>query len=1164
MKKTVKKQFTKKALILFLLMSVILVCILVACNKPNDDSTPTNPTSISITNKPTDNSLTVGSPAITLMYVINPENATISGVRWSVNDSSVALITSQGVLTAVAPGTTVVSVTIDNTEIKDSFRLTVINPEPTVNELLSDLILGGVYNENTPELPRVPLDPDYVKLVTRRESLLIGESYTETFDNGNFLDTKLYPVRSTKQVTANISTDNAFIGSSDRVLWFESTLPNGGIYLTGMQFVASAKYLIEMDYNVIQASNQFYFQFRSYSSGANSDVFVALPSAGIGVGKLSTEITLKDYSDYEIMIFCGTQGGGKIAIDNLKITRQELPQEDNTENFDTLIENLSWAAVGGAQVEKSETTIGAGEERSLSVASTAAGGGVEVALDDIAQSGIRYSVSFALKVISLNGCISVNLGIAEQLNITADYDDKITLIMTPASDTEKFIIVSDNAISILIDSISIKEELPQLEAGTQDANTQDFSNKGGMSYAANNNADLILTRTHLPAGGTDVALKVKSNGAYGGVNFTAENLVVDADYKISFNVKVVDNPNNSIIYIQLGGGGDYKQFDFVSSPTYNPDTGYVSFVMKANVANQLQIFANLSGLVITLDNIRIEEAVLQPQNTESFDGEPSMAYAKNENAVMSITEDSSLLPRGASGKALKIVSGAQYGGVVFETSSLNQERKYLVSFNIKINVSNGSFVYVKLGNGIAKRFDPIYTWDTPAMYDSYNEHITFVLIPNGNNLAIFANAGGMEFVVDNISVKEYSAASQEGLNENFDGESNIGITSNGISEISCIKENLPQGASGNALLVSCKENYTGIVLRMPQKLISGKTYSIKFNFCVIGDYTGPFYVQQYGKAAAFQFDKTSIKNGIISGNITIVEDANTLIQIFAQNATTFVIDNIELEEIAQNTVISSSETPFTSNESEQRHLYAWASTGANTVDVTATQLTVTSTSETYAGAWIRLPENFIAGNNYRIVFRTNANHGLYINIDSGIDTPIYPVNGRVSLVLSGVAGKRVIRIFANNIANANYTINDLYIENIGEFLASENFDTWTMNELSEDNRLAIGNPYSGDNIPEISLLDGKLNVKGKAASDYYGVYIKLDAVLVVGTSYVITFDFDGNYSPYVKAGTEVQCSPENGVITVSVEGAGNNELRIMVPSAPSVDFTIDNIKVKVA
>lgn len=1142
---------------------VILAISLIACNTTRDDN-PVAPTAISIQGRPNSDALEVGAAPVALTYAVTPADASGYEIEWSVSDENVATISQNGTLTAVSAGQTTVFVKIKGTNIQDSFLLTVTEAAPTINDLLGDLILQGVYNENVPEVERVPLDPDYVKLITRRESLMLGESYTETFDRGDFLDTKLFPVRSTQGVTASISDENGFVGSTGRTLCFETPLPFGGVYLAGMQFVAGARYKIEMDYNIISESNVFYFQFRSYSAGSESDVYVTLPTSGTGVGKLVADVTLKNYSDYEIMLFCGEQGGGKIAVDNIKLSREELLQEENTENFDTAVENLVWSAIGSATVEKSETTIEKGEERSLRVLTNGAGEGVEFMFDGNFYQGVEYKVTFALRAADLEGTLTVRLGADAQVEATTGFDDMVELVVIPSENTNKLSFVTSIQSEFYIDTLSVKEVIPELVDGEQPDNTQNFENKGGMSYSENNDAQLTVTKAGLPAGASGNGLRIKAMGEYAGVVFETD-VVVGNTYKVSFKLNLLENPDNSILYVQLGGGGDYKQFDFAyPAASYDPETGYVSFVLVANTT-QLQIFAKSSGLVMVIDDVVIEEAELQPANTENFDGELSMPYATNENATISVTEDAAIMPAGGSGKALHVVSGAQYGGAVLETTALDDSKTYFVSFNIKINVSNGSFVYVKLGNGEAKRLDPNYTWDSTAIYDSVSGYVGYTLIPNGSNLVIFANAGGVDFVIDNVSVTEYDAQAQEGLVENFDGASNIGVSSNNAAQLEIVDSQQYPQVNGKGLLVTGKEAYAGVVLKLPVVLDDGATYSVSFTFAVTDGYDGPFWLQQLDKPAAFQFDASSVSDGKITGEITIVEDTNTIIQIFSQSASAFVIDDIIFEkQTAPKNYISSNETPFTSVESEQNNIYVWASAN-NSAAVTPTVVTVSSDgSEAYAGVWIRLPMNFSAGNNYRIVFKTNAAHGLYVNIEDGTDTPVAAINGRVSLVLAGVDAKRCIRVFANNSANANYTITELYVEDIGTNVATENFDTWSNDQIELSNALAVPNPYSGDNVPSVTLSDGKITVTGKDASDYYGVYIKLDIVLDSAKQYVISFDFEGDYSPYVKAGDEVQISPVDVRISVTVSGGGTNEIRIMVPSAANVRFTIDNITVREA
>ncbi|MEG2158556.1 MAG: Ig-like domain-containing protein, partial [Clostridia bacterium] len=1130
-----KKSVFSKIILIVLVFASILSLVSCVTNTENE------PTSISITNKPTNSTMLVGDMSITLGVTIEPSEVKNALVIWTSSDKSVATVTDTGILMPLSMGTSTITAKIKDSALSDSFVLTVSVNAPNVNDLLNDLILSGVWSKDTPEVGREPLDPDYIKLLTRKEPLLVGESYTETFDKESFLDTKLYPLRASNKVTAGIASDISFEGSQNKVLAFDSEVPYGGVYLAGMQFVPRAKYTIEMDYNVLRASNTFYFQFRSYAFGAESDVFVTLPTSALGVGKLQTSIVLKDYADYEIMIFSGSAiGGGKIAIDNLKVTRQDIPQDQNTENFDTVTANMQWRAVGNASAQVSSNIPKNGIEKSLNIVTTMADTGVEFPLTVPAQEGVSYKISMSLKVLARNGQIALSLGNSVTLNIGENFNDNISVNIVARGNNPLLRILSSGTMNILIDNLSIKEVEPTRPEGTQVNNTQNFNTTGGMDYTKNEDADLTLTKVNLPLGGSDIALNIKANSAYGGVNFGANGLTVGDTYKVSFNVKLISNANGAILYIQLGGGGDFKEFDFnYPCSTYNAETGYVDFTLKANVTNQLQIFTSASGLEMIIDNVKIERVVLQSENTENFDDEPTMSYAVNNDATVSITEDSSLMPQGASKKALKVVSNAQYGGVVIVTSPLTNGAKYLVSFDIKVNIPNGSFIYIKLGgSGEAKRFDPSYTWNSPSTYSSYSGHASYTLTAGGNNIVMFANAGGVEFVLDNIKVELCTAKQQENLVEDFDGLSNIGVSSNGLSNIERTTVNLPQGATSNALLVEGKENYAGVALQLPSMLAVGQTYKISFNINILNNYEGAIYVQQLGKAMAFEFSKASIVNGKITGDMTVVSDNNTsLIQIFAGGVASFVIDNIEVVLVEKSlTLVDSNKTPFTSVEGEQQNIYAWASNGGSAVSVAPAKVIVTSTTEAYAGAYLRLPFYFEANKKYQVIFNTNATHGLYVNIDGGADTPVDVKNGRVSLVLTGVASKNVIRIFANNTANANYSISNLIVNYVGDNTTLETFDTWSNLDVTGEQKLAVAHPYSGANVPTITLQNGKLVVTSGANADNYGVYIKLDTVLTARTNYTITFNFEGEYSPYVSTqgagGEEKQETPLNGVITV--------------------------------
>lgn len=87
----------------------------------------------SIAGKPADNELTVGN-SVTLIVKAEPENADYEKAEWSVSDDGIATVTDGGVLTAVAAGRCVVTLTVDG-KAADNFVLTVLSDKTYVSEI---------------------------------------------------------------------------------------------------------------------------------------------------------------------------------------------------------------------------------------------------------------------------------------------------------------------------------------------------------------------------------------------------------------------------------------------------------------------------------------------------------------------------------------------------------------------------------------------------------------------------------------------------------------------------------------------------------------------------------------------------------------------------------------------------------------------------------------------------------------------------------------------------------------------------------------------------------------------------------------------------------------------------------------------------------------------
>lgn len=135
---------------------VIAVCFLlslsmfmIACDK---DPQAIAAESIAITNKPADNKLTTGG-TVTLSYTVTPADAEGYEIEWSSSDTAKATVDQSGKVTAVAAGSTFISVSIKDTEISDRFALTVVAPVPQIAATgisISGQPSSKVYNDTVP------------------------------------------------------------------------------------------------------------------------------------------------------------------------------------------------------------------------------------------------------------------------------------------------------------------------------------------------------------------------------------------------------------------------------------------------------------------------------------------------------------------------------------------------------------------------------------------------------------------------------------------------------------------------------------------------------------------------------------------------------------------------------------------------------------------------------------------------------------------------------------------------------------------------------------------------------------------------------------------------------------------------------------------------------
>lgn len=147
------------------------------------------------------------------------------------------------------------------------------NPDieiPTLADLLNDPLAVGVFN-TTPNTNRFPLDPEWLKVTTRRLPLLAGQKYLETFE-GDYFDTRLYPIPLSSSVTVEI-TEEVTKSIDGNSVYMNSAGNYAGFRFSGMRFTGGASFTLTLDYKILKASNDFIVQFRSPTGGVEADKF---------------------------------------------------------------------------------------------------------------------------------------------------------------------------------------------------------------------------------------------------------------------------------------------------------------------------------------------------------------------------------------------------------------------------------------------------------------------------------------------------------------------------------------------------------------------------------------------------------------------------------------------------------------------------------------------------------------------------------------------------------------------------------------------------------------------------------------------------------------------------------------------------------------------------
>lgn len=502
--------------------------------------------SVKILNKP-EGPVLLSDKTLTLYYKTSPQNA---GVIWKSSNKNIAEIDENGVVSFEGEGSTVITLSIINSEKSDKFVLEIINPIENGNGeggdeekekesgddddsdyLFNQGFLSGRFSGGENK-SRVPKDGEFLLLEKRKQPLKTFESYAETFD-GDYFNTRIFPDKITDKANAYLSAERKFLNSGGNVFVFEAEDVNQYIIFGGMEFSGCAKLKIELDYMRVEGLNGFNLCFRSKAGGKSADKIINLPAALHDDGHAGQEITLDNYSDYYIMLIA--EKPGVIAIDNLFI--EKLPVKPVISNIKItggleiggeLV--LSYDFYGGDEGKEGNTQIkwlGAINESGFNAVLYEASGNEKTITIEASMSGKYLGVHIIPASVILGKTIEGG-GVYYYLEIPVPADD-----------------------------VKPPDEPGPVKLESGDSVTLDFENPYGIIYYKGIKFSGIESAAEVYA--TDGSLYVKinnnKNSIYDGL--TIENIEFEpGSYKISFDYLILEKSGDLKICLSYKSNAD--------------------------------------------------------------------------------------------------------------------------------------------------------------------------------------------------------------------------------------------------------------------------------------------------------------------------------------------------------------------------------------------------------------------------------------------------------------------------------------------------------------------------------------------------------------------------------------------------------------------------------
>lgn len=722
---------------------------------------------------------------------------------------------------------------------------------PELAELLQDEY-AQANRGDTPEVPRYPEDKEWDMLVEKQQPLEVGESFTETFD-GTYYTSRLSAVSDGAGFEV-FEGEDAIDGKSLRIT---TDGDYAGIRLTGAGFVAGGTYSVEMDYNVITPSNDFFFQFRDSTVGAASDVFATFGSAA-GEGKLTHTFTLGMYSNYYIMIM-PRNNAGEVVIDNIKITREDSKP---------IASGLSLAgdmAVGGTLTASYTYTDYENDPEGASV----------------------FEWFAALSPTGMNKVILENTG--KTLQVTEDMLGKyIGFQVTPVASQ------GDNAVGAPVLYMAT-----ETVGGTRPDYGETFSLGYGESFTEDFEADVGEDKNlvFVPHGNTDDyiyydedrasnVLRIKSDGSYLGTDFSGISFAARGIYRISFSYAYKTVPNT--FYVQLRATGSDQFFQLPTEQGANVWKTAEGTLELLNVNDAfLMMFPDSSPVEILIDDLKIErlsaEGIGQNETFDmstravSEDFESLMErqlYPEGKDAEVEVTEAT-----GKSIDALTVRAVSENGGdVVMKGAAAHAEESFIVKFDYSVLAGEALSVGFTAADGTEGTFVPVEDLAAGVRTASVR-----VAAPAGEKeyFLTFRLGAGAEVLIDNISTSWIDPDVPSDY-ESFEGAEVYARSAYGGAETEVVST-----SAGNRLQVTAPAG--GGVSFAFGGVENGKTYAVSFTYTVTGGNGLSVRIGESGTPAA-----VAGTEGRATVYVTASGDGAAVI-VTSSAACTFTLDDVFIQ-----------------------------------------------------------------------------------------------------------------------------------------------------------------------------------------------------------------------------------------------------------------------------